>query len=198
MSAEIFISLVLSLTLSGAALACEVQFQTPAEKRQINRDARANSKPVEMGRYCSFVNGGLYDQVSGGDAQPLDKSRVYHVLDTAEGVASDLMVVDCDALAVTRVIAGYIDNDNYSIDSCGHELGDREPIIAPAGPLTLTEGDGLAAFEQIAMQTRKVWVDGDLAALRLDLEGGPVPRKDRVDFLCGCRLHHPQSKGALQ
>ncbi|MEP5630511.1 MAG: hypothetical protein ABJP79_01370 [Tateyamaria sp.] len=186
-----------SILLLGTlpAVACIFPHYSPAELRQQNRDARAASKPVVTGADCSFVNAGLNDGLSGGPAIRLENSRIYHVLGTSKGVVSDVMVVDCEGRSATRVRPDFIQNDNYALDSCGGEHGDRYPLLAPEGPLSLTEGSNLAAFEGIAKKTGKVRVDGEMPAYFADFLDKPLPRKDRVDFLCGCRRYHPQSAG---
>ena len=117
------------------------------------------------------------------------------MLGTVKGAVSDVIVVDCDGRSATRVRSGYIQNGNYSQNSCGGEHGDLYPLLAPKGPLSLTEGSNLAAFESIAKETGTVRVDANMRAFFKDRLGKPLPRKDRLDFLCGCRRYYLQSAG---
>ena len=192
---QLLISCGICLLGALPALACSIPHFSSAELRQQNRDARAASKPVVTGVDCSFVNAGLNDHLSGGPAIRLENSRIYHVLGTVKGAVGDVMVVDCDGRSATRVRSEIIQNDNYALDSCGGKHGDLYPLLAPNGPLSLTEGSNLAAFESIAKETGTVRVDANMRAFFKDRLGKPLPRKDRLDFLCGCRRYYPQSAG---
>jgi len=166
--------------------------------REQNRQAIQASKPVTTGEDCSFVNGGIYDNFSGGPAISVGDKRFYQVLGTEAGQVTDALVVDCGQRLVTRVMSGFIKNENYAQGSCGNEFGDRFALLAPKGALTLTEGATLQDFERIAEATGKVQVDGTLLALTKDLQGKNLPKRDRIDFLCGCKLLYPDLPEASQ
>lgn len=188
---------IASLTLVSAkeAFACSVVHMSDAEKKSYNQDLLKDSAAVQTGKHCSFINGGLLDITSAGSAIALGKERFYQVLNTQNGFATDILVVDCQQQAATRLVSGVVRNANYIEDSCGSPHGDRHPIVAPKGPLTLEEGNDLYELEDIAKSTKKV-EEGELEHLIYDRLGNRLPDKDRIDFFCGCRLFHPESKVA--
>ena len=184
--------------LAQAAFGCSFDPISEEEQREQNREAVRASKSVTQGRDCSFVNGGIYDNFSGGPAISVGEDRFYQVLRTEAGQVVDALVVDCGERAATRVISDFIKNENYVEGSCGGDQGDRFALLAPAGPLTLTEGRTLEDFEQIANETGKVLVDGSLEALRMDTLGKKLPKRDQVNFFCGCKLFYPDLAEASQ
>jgi hypothetical protein len=182
-------------TLFGAfAQAVDACSMEPYDAAEIFRDVQ-NSKSVTTGDNCSFVNGGTYSQFSGGPAINLENERFYQVLETEGGIVTDVLVVDCNESAVTRISAAYIKNKNYAEDSCGGEHGDRHTMLAPKGPLTLLEGGSLADLEKIAEASGHANV-GWIKALIYDPLDKKLPRRKQVDFLCGCQKFYPESNGA--
>lgn len=191
-----FAAYLLGLSLLGhAAQACTVFPMSEDEKAAAARAERETSLSAVTGKDCSFKNGGILE-VQGGPAIKLGNERFYQVLWELDGAPRDILVTDCGGREVIRLIGGFIQNENYSMDSCGGQQGDRYAIIAPQGPLTLSEGASFAEFKTIARAAEGVGVDEGLTKFFYGREGAKITPRDEVDFLCGCRLFYPESKGA--
>ena len=193
----LFAGLFMAATGFGqAASACSIAFKPEAERRADNANWLRSSPPVHTGSTCAFVNGGYGDTLSAGPAIPLEQERFYQVLGTENGVVTEVLLTDCARREVVRLEAGYIQNNNYVQDSCGGEYGDRFAIFQPAGPFTLNEGRSFDAFKRLVQRNRGIVIDEEIRSLVDDSMGQPLPRKDQVDFLCGCRVLFPGSAGA--
>ncbi len=188
----------LSCLVPGVGTACSIAFDEvcDAERKAAIRENR----PVATGRRCAFVNAGVPDIISGGPAIALEADRFYqHVwyarpfLDgPPDGPAA--LQVDCGAHDVTMIRATY--KKPYTFEDSCYGPGSEEfnDFLQPNGPLTLLEGASLADFERIAEETDEIDVYPRLG----DLHYEGIPAKERVDFMCGCRLHYPNSNGAKQ
>lgn len=164
-----------------------------APSRDVQNETRRMSKPVETGADCSFVNGGVDDTIGAGPATQLGDSRFYQIMSTEEGVPNSVIVADCGAREVIWLKRVHVKS---AIDSCTVDTVDL-PILKPAGPLDLTEGDTLSDLIRFARQTdREINVDESLSWAFNDPWGRSLPQKDKVDLLCGCKLFYPDSAGA--
>ena len=199
-----FSKLITMVTLATAVsfganmgYACSIEEPTNAQKRKENRQARASSEPVVVGQSCELSNVGIRDQVETGPAFALDGSRFYQVIDHGEGQVTDVIVGDCASREVIRIFS-FEEWSIEKLDSACNLVG-REPVslLEPNGPFTLTEGSTLTELKShLSAYSDQVTIDEDLEPLLLDDLGKKVPKKDRFDPLCGCKLHYPDSPGA--
>ncbi|MFW2541756.1 hypothetical protein ACN2XU_03860 [Primorskyibacter sp. 2E107] len=181
---------------AGQALACSINPISEDERLRQAYDQRMKSKPVVTRKDCSFVNGGVHDTFSGGPAIDLGSARFYQVLETVEGKVTSALVADCGTREVIRLNSAVIDNENRVEGPCGGEDGDRYTLVGAGGTLSLTEGKDVKALSNIAKGMSEVYVDEAVWPLRMADRDVPVLPKDRVDFLCGCRIFYPDSAGA--
>lgn len=188
------ILLAVAGSMASPVAACSLEEATPSVKMKYRRD----SKPVETAADCSFRNGGIFDTISGGPAKRLGNGRFYQHLTVSQvpGVSPDILVVDCDRREAIRLFARFVRNARYQKDTCGAEYGDQYPILAPQGPLTLLEGATLDDLAAIAEASGTVESDTELFVLTTAYPLSQLPRKDRIDLLCGCKLYYPDSSGA--
>ncbi len=188
---------MLMLTFPSAALACTFIAPTGAEKWTHIRA----SEPLKMDASCAFVNGGISDEISGGPAVPLGDGRFYQLVENGlfNRTIPTAIIVDCNFRQMTMIGAKYINlDDEEPHDPCfGPVSGELSHFLPPDGPLELTEGRDLLEFEEIAFKTEDIQVVANGGrVMGPDIYGIPYPRKDRVDFLCGCKIHYPESAGA--
>ncbi len=177
--------------------ACSIVEPSNAEKRKENRQARASSEPVVIGQRCEMSNVGIRDRVKTGAAMALGGSRFYQVIDHGEGQVIDVIVGDCASREVIRVFS-FEEWSIEKLDSACNLVG-REPVslLEPNGPFSLTEGSTIAELKtHLSAYSDQVTIDENLEPLLLDDLGKKVPKKDRFDPLCGCKLYYPDSPGA--
>lgn len=189
-----YIFIFWALPLAG--MACYPEQLTVLDKLAIVR----TSQPVAMGANCAFVNAGLQDRTSGGPPVPVGNARFYQVIEQGVTLSNfpSAIVVDCEEKAMTLVIAEPTGTDHL-LSSCGSFAKEFHEFLPPNGPLDFTEGHDLTAFEQIAIAAAEMTIDPNVRTLvgpDLWLGGITFPLKDRVDFLCGCKIHYPDSAGA--
>lgn len=174
--------------MSSAANACIIIPFTGAKKLEI----RKASKAVVTNADCSFENAGLWDRHSAGPAVSLGNNRFYQIRGQSPDVVSSVLVADCQEREVIGI-------DRYHNvrpeDSCSL-AADPLPLLSPEGPLTLKEGKDLSELSRIGESEGTIVVNQELKDLLETPWGKPMPSKDRVDLLCGCRLHYPDSPGA--
>ena len=158
---------------------------------------RINSKPVESASDCSFENGGLSDQLSGGAAMDLGKGRIaQRLLPRRSSKEDDFLVADCKSREVVRIRSGFRADEDYIEDSCGFLYGEYHALVAPAGPLSLAAGSTLTELVTAAGATGKAARHGQVHLLFEDGYGKKYRKKDRIDVLCGCKVFYPSSAGA--
>lgn len=180
-----------ALTALSVQSASACMYVEPSRDEQ--NQMRQSSKPVETGADCSFVNGGVDDTYAGGPATKLGNNRFYQILEAEQGVPNSVIVADCGAREVIWLKRVH---HKATLDSCSEETVDL-PILKPAGPLDLTEGDTLSDLIRFAVQLgREINVDEALSWAFVDPWGRSLPQKDKVDLLCGCKLFYPDSAGA--
>lgn len=175
--------------VAPAVMACVIFPPTKEEKLQ----ARLDSKPVETSVSCAFKNAGLNDRVSAGPAIKLGEDRFYQDRNPGAGVASSVLLADCAA----REVIGVRRFRNIVETSCLMFEAEWLPVLKPEGPLSLTEGETLSDFIDIAASADKnIEIDETLSWAFTDPWGRSLPQKDRVDLLCGCKIFYPDSAGA--
>ncbi len=182
--------------VATSSVACSIIPMTTAEKWQFNQDSRAASKPVQVGHLCEFTNAGLHDGISAGPAKRLGNNRFFQVMGTFDGKVSDILVGDCNTREVIRLVSRVDPSTETAGTSCGPEFSGVLPILKPEGDFTLKEGKSVADLVILARASSNVRVDEALETILLDGLEKRLPRKDRFDLLCGCKLYYPDTPGA--
>jgi hypothetical protein len=156
---------------------------------QSNFRIQLLSAPVNVAPDCSFVNGGVFDNIRFTPANDLGQGRVYQ---TYVGWEDEALVVDCNSREAI-ILVGPIEPD--VITNCGDWVS--SPLIGPDGVVTLQEGSNL---HELAAHVRSL--GGGFRDPNRELNetpwGEPVWRRDRVNLLCGCNIFYPDSPGAAQ
>ncbi|MEL6586631.1 MAG: hypothetical protein AAFY65_10445 [Pseudomonadota bacterium] len=167
------------------ALACS---PLPADTRSQAEILRS-STPVRVTAQCAFTHGGVRDDKYGGIAEDLGGGRVSQILFDGN---STVLVADCTRREAA-VLTAPPDPTEDPISTCGPSR--YLPLTGPNAILDLSAGGDLRAL--MARATAVGVREGNpITILNTTPWGTQVPRKDRIDLLCGCKLHYPSSPGA--
>ena len=158
---------------------------------------RADSAPVAMDRSCRVINGGVYDTLTVGRAEPLGNGRFQQVV--GDHSLSRVYVADCNTREATLLLGAVIETVQTS---CGpdHRFAD---LAGPDAMMSLAEGDNLHELVAIA-QSKGIRELNPLTVFfefTYPWESKPtyaVGDKDRFDLMCGCKQLYPGTAGAAQ
>jgi hypothetical protein len=139
---------------------------------------------------CEFLYGGILDGISAGPAIDLGGGRIAQP--DAGGSWSDkgVLVVDCNTRQATLLFGP--EDRSQSEDSC---IGfPHKPLMGAGRVADLRLPGSLHDLEDsvLAVGGRS----GDPNSWNYDEAAQkPVPVRDNIDLLCGCKLHYPESAG---
>ncbi|SFJ27980.1 hypothetical protein [Jannaschia pohangensis] len=179
------LSAAVVVAVAAPTLACSPLLPDTRTSVEIIR----GSRPVEVTAQCAFTNGGGSDNLSGGDAVDLGNGRVAQSL-LYNNVA--VLVSDCQSREATMFYAP-VDESKGPFTTCGPT--DFLTTLGPDAIVDLSAGATLTELVEIVTPAGLRETD-PIRALNTAPWGKPVPRKDRIDLLCGCKLFYPDSPGA--
>ncbi len=187
----------LSIVSAGDVSACSINILTKAELRDENRKARESSLPVEVGSDCRVRNAGIHDDVLIGPATKLNRGRVYQgaLIPSLGRRSNGVLVADCNTAFVTMITALPHETGGSIETNCGPLTVKTHRIIPPDGEFSLEEGERLSDLAKLVSGSATAQIDYELSIVTQDDLGFKVPRKDRFDLLCGCKLHYPGTRG---
>lgn len=160
------------------------------------------SDPTTQTEQCAFVNAGIDDNESGGDAFDLGNGRIAQLMNGHDYMA---LIVDCNASEATMLRGDVLPDRSISVCITDHDI--FEPVVGADADLSLSAGESLAELVNLAAAVGWLasdpewslntypWDERDAQGQRIN---APVWPRDRVDLLCGCRIFYPDSPGAQQ
>jgi len=175
----------LTLGAAPAAWACSPSVPEPRTSVEMIRQ----SQPVEVTAQCAFSKGGVNDDLRGDDAVDLGGGRVAQNLFYNNFA---VLVSDCESREATMFYAP-VDESKGPFSTCGPD--DFLPTLGPDAIVDLAAGATLTELVEIVKPAGLREAD-PIRALNTAPWGKAVPRKDRIDLLCGCKVFYPDSPGA--
>lgn len=145
---------------------------------------------------CSFSEGqwGYHGPHTGGPAVRIGEGKFAQKLTSFYdgglcGIELErLLVVDCDK--VQDVLFEGRERDPEAHSETGTEIRSIQP---PKGPIALKASSSLEQLKTAAKRARIDFAENTVRGL-----AASTKRRNRFDPYCGCKLHYPQSQGALQ
>jgi hypothetical protein len=176
------------VAMAGVFLAAQSCACSIVADPRTNAQIKLDSAPLSVTASCGFQNGGVYDNLSAGNAEDLENGRVLQRVNETD---HSVLLADCGTREVTMLHGPFA----YDEDSLCGPMSFFDPLVGDNAIMSMSAGATLRELVDLAVQ-HGATEQNPIEVFNTDPWGDPVDPKDRVDLLCGCQLYYPDSPGA--